>query len=208
MRHDLRLVPGGGSREPKDARAEWSEQGNLVTLTQRSWHGQVPPTIDEVLDPVVPHLDPEVSELAEAVVPVFIAGCSRDWLRRRDPAGLWVSLSRAPWEPVGKRRGLSRMGIPEPEWTVQIREHTHRAYYHLHFPPKLVAEPVVAIGLMLGHPSRCQGFRELLTFQRCGDRWSLKKRVERAMSRDQRDVAAQPPGYWERLRRQRIEEGL
>lgn len=207
MPHDLRLVHGsGGSQDASDGHVEWTQEENVVTLALRSWYGHVPPTVDEVLGPVVPHLPPDVGALAEAVIPVFLAGCSRDWLRRRTDAGLWVSLSTSPWEPRGKRRGLSRMGIPEPEWTVQVRKQVDQFYYHVHLPPILVAEPVVAIGEMWGHPARCRGFRRLLTFQSCGDQWSLRREDRRAMCRDQRDVAAYPPGYWEQRRRQRLEE--
>jgi hypothetical protein len=207
MRHDLQLVSGGGTRDRDDSQAEWTSEGNLVTLTRRSWYGHRPPTLEEVLDPVLPHLDADVRELAEAVVPLFLASSARDWLRRKTDAGLWVSLSKTPWEPVGKLRPLNRMGIPDPEWTVQIRKHENRSFYHLHLPPLVGARPVVAIGQMLGHPTRCQGYRELLTFERSAGSWALKKRQVRAMSRYQRDMPAEAPGHWERVRLERLRKG-
>lgn len=189
MRHELRVVNGGGERRgPGDF--ERRVVDNVIHLSKRSWYGHRPPSSIEIGDAVLPHLDEEVRGVAAEMVRVFLEMAGESWLQSRSGYGLFVSLSRSPWEPVGKKRPKTRMGIPDPQWSVTVRplpEEQYPHFFHVHLPPVVGSGVIVPFTRMWGHPTRCSGTRNLVTFVREGEGWRPVDHVSAYLTRNYHD---------------------
>ncbi len=188
MRPDLRLVDGGARLGAAGGEFDQRIENNVIHLSRRSWYGHRPPSVIEICDLVMPHLDPELHAFAAEVVRVFLEMSGDSWLRSRHGSGLFVSLARKPWNPVGRMRPRTRMGIEEPRWTVTVRPPPDQPrHYHVHLPPIIGDGVVVPITRVLGHHTRCSGTRHLITFRRDGEGWSPTQHTESYLSRNYDD---------------------